>query len=197
MKDIQFAELHALSNFSFLRGASHPQELVRQAQALGYSALAITDECSLAGIVRAWEAAKEVGLKLIVGGEFRIADHLKVVLLAPDAEGYAQLCALMTLGRRRSVKGRYGLSVTDLCRGLDRLLTIWIPEWPEQGLPESQFVDTLETLVPLFQGRLWIAWERHLHPQDRKRLTLLRRLGQRYELPLVAAGDVRYHVRER
>ncbi len=192
-----YSELHCLSNFSFQRGASHPQELVRQAQALGYNALALTDECSLAGIVRAWEVAKEIGLKLIVGGEFSITDLGKVVLLAPDAEGYAQLCALMTLGRRRSSKGRYALSMKDLCTGLDRLLTLWIPEWPEQGLPEAKFTQALDALKPHFDQRLWIAWERHLHPEDRRRLSLLRQLSRFHGLPMVAAGDVRYHVRER
>src|SRR5512134_4016299 len=97
-----YAELHCLSNFSFLRGASHPQELVARAAALGYAALALTDECSLAGIVRAHVAAKEAKLKLIVGSELRLDDGLKLVLLAPDRAAYGALCALITAGRRRA-----------------------------------------------------------------------------------------------
>jgi len=102
---VRYAELHCVSNFTFLRGASHPGELVFRAHELGYAALALTDECSMAGIVRAHEAAKECGLKLIVGSEFRTTDDLHVVLLAPTQAAYAQICALITLARRRSAKG--------------------------------------------------------------------------------------------
>ncbi|NJD06761.1 MAG: PHP domain-containing protein, partial [Methylococcaceae bacterium] len=91
---MSFAELHCLSNFSFLRGASHPEELVEQAARLGYRALALTDECSLAGIVRAHQAAKQHGIALIVGGEFRLDDGLKFLLLAPNRQAYGQLSRL-------------------------------------------------------------------------------------------------------
>ena len=94
-----YAELHCLSNFTFLRGASHPGELVARAAALGYSALAVTDECSMAGIVRAHDAAREYKLKLIVGAEFRTIDDLHVVLLAPTQTAYAEICALITRAR--------------------------------------------------------------------------------------------------
>ena len=91
-----YAELHCLSNFSFQRGASHPHELVTRAAGLGYRALALTDACSLAGIVRAWEAAKPLGLPLIVSSELQLEDGPKLVLLAPDKAAYAQLGALIT-----------------------------------------------------------------------------------------------------
>ena len=113
-----YAELHCLTNFSFLRGASHAEELVARAKALGYAALAITDECSLAGVVRAHVAAKEHGLKLIVGSEFEFSKELKLVLLVVDREGYGNLCELITLGRRRAKKGSYALSRNDLEGGL-------------------------------------------------------------------------------
>ncbi len=100
-----YAELHCLSNFSFLRGASHAQELVGRAAELGYSALAIIDECSLAGIVRAHVAAKDRKFKLIVGSEFVLGDGLKLVLLAPDRKAYGALASLITVGRRRAKKG--------------------------------------------------------------------------------------------
>ena len=96
-----YAELHCLSNFSFLRGASHPEELVARAAALGYSALALTDECSLAGAVRAHQAAKDVGLKLVLGTEV-LVEQDKLVLLATDRRSYGAISSLITAGRRRS-----------------------------------------------------------------------------------------------
>src|SRR5258706_11473775 len=101
-----YAELHCLSNFSFLRGASHPEELVERAAALGYAALALTDECSLAGVVRAHGAAKARGLPLIVGTEIAL-DGMKLVFLARDRKSYGAICALITTGRRRAAKGKY------------------------------------------------------------------------------------------
>lgn len=99
-----YAELHCLSNFSFLRGASKPSELIERAKALGYSALALTDECSFAGVVRAYKAAKAANFKLIIGSEFVFDDGLKLVLLAQNRAGYGNLAALITLARRRSEK---------------------------------------------------------------------------------------------
>ncbi|MGV3591961.1 MAG: PHP domain-containing protein, partial [Gammaproteobacteria bacterium] len=99
---LQYAELHCLTNFTFLRGASHPDELVTRASELGYAALAITDECSVAGVVRAHVKAKETGLKLIIGSEFTLDDGLRLVLLAENIEGYGNLCELITLARRRA-----------------------------------------------------------------------------------------------
>ena len=91
-----YAELHCLTNFTFLRGASHPVELVARAAELGYRALAVTDECSMSGVVRAHTAAKKVGLKLIVGSEFRLTDGTCLVALTMDAEGYGNLCEVIT-----------------------------------------------------------------------------------------------------
>jgi len=125
-----YAELHCLSNFSFQRGASHPQELVRQAQAHGYQAIAITDECSLAGIVRAWDAAKDVGMRLIVGAEFQLEHGPRLALLAPTVSAYAQLCALISHARRNSGKGRYRLALQDLEQSGGDLLALWLPRWP-------------------------------------------------------------------
>ena len=119
----EYAELHCLSNFSFLRGASHPEELVAQAVAQGYTALALTDDCSLAGVVRAHLAAKEAGLKLIVGSEMVVTMEttagpgtggLRLVFLAGNRHGYGNLSALITLARRRAEKGCYLLQRFDL-----------------------------------------------------------------------------------
>ncbi|WP_134396459.1 PHP domain-containing protein, partial [Pseudomonas aeruginosa] len=102
-----YAELHCLSNFSFQRGASSAAELFARAARLGYRALAITDECSLAGIVRAWQAAREHQVQLIIGSEIRLEQGPKLVLLAEDLEGYQNLCRLITRGRRQADKGHY------------------------------------------------------------------------------------------
>src|SRR6266436_10397666 len=109
-----YAELHCLSSFTFLRGASHPHELVEQADSLGYTALAITDECSVAGVVRAHMAAKDRRLKLIIGSEFRLICGLKWVAIAIDRRGYGRLCRLISRGRRAAVKGTYSLTRQDV-----------------------------------------------------------------------------------
>ncbi|HTV78145.1 MAG TPA: PHP domain-containing protein, partial [Steroidobacteraceae bacterium] len=127
-----YAELHCLSNFTFLRGASRPAELVQRARQLGYSALAITDECSVAGVVRAHMALQEGGaaapsLKLIIGSEFTLTCGLKFVALAMNRRGYARLCALITHGRRNAPKGRYQLTREDVQRHLADCLILWVP----------------------------------------------------------------------
>ena len=122
-----YAELHCLSNFSFLRGASHPEELVERAQALGYAALAITDECSVAGVVRAHLAARDAGLPLVIGSEFTLADGLQLVLYATDRATYGDLAQLITRGRRNAVKGTYSLTRDDVAAVAPRCLALWVP----------------------------------------------------------------------
>jgi error-prone DNA polymerase len=124
-----YAELYCLSNFSFLRSASHPEELVAQAAALGYSALAITDACSVAGVVRAHLAAREHGLKLIVGSEIALTDGPRLVLLAPHRRAYGQLCALISLGRGNAPKGSYRLSRSDLAHAVPDCLALLVPTY--------------------------------------------------------------------
>jgi protein ImuB len=123
-----YAELHCLSNFTFLRGASHPHELVQQALALGYRALALSDECSVAGVVRAHMAAKASPLKLLIGSEFRLSCGLKLVALAINRQGYARLCRLITRGRRQAKKGAYRLSRAEVAAAqLEQCFILWIP----------------------------------------------------------------------
>ena len=190
-----YAELHCLSNFSFLRGASHPEELVAQAVKQGYAALALTDECSLAGVVRAHLAAQQAGLKLIIGSEMLTVDGLKLVFLAKNREGYGNLSALITLARRRAAKGSYTLQRHDLNvvspnGALPDCLVLWVPG----ALPA---VADGRWLVGQFPGRAWIAAELHAGPDDAARLEQLQALGEACGLPLVAAGDVHLHIKAR
>jgi error-prone DNA polymerase len=185
-----YAELHCLSNFTFLRGASRPEELVARAHALGYAALAITDECSLAGIVRAHVAARDCGLPLVVGSELTLADGLRLVCLASSRQGYAALCRLLTRGRRAAAKGRYVLDRADLEDALPGCLLLWLPgREPDAG--EGAW------LRERFDGRAWLAVELACDGTDRERLAALTALAGRLGLPAVAAGDVHMHVRRR
>ncbi len=190
-----YAELHCLSNFSFLRGASHPEELVERAQAQGYAALALTDECSLAGVVRAHQAAKAAGLKFIVGSEMTMLDGLKLVFLACNRHGYGNLSALITLARRRAEKGTYTLQRKDLeaispSGALPDCLVLWMAD-------ENASADDGRWLARRFPGRAWLAVELHAGPDDAAKLEALQALGAACNLPLVAAGDVHMHVRAR
>ena len=125
----RYAELHTLSNFTFLRGASHPEELVETAAKLDYEALAITDECSMSGIVRAHAAAREYGLKkLVIGSELRLRSGRKLVALVQNRNGYASLCHLITSARRAAEKGSYELTRLALEEGLPGCLVLWVPD---------------------------------------------------------------------
>ncbi|MGH8687272.1 MAG: error-prone DNA polymerase [Burkholderiales bacterium] len=181
----EYAELHCLSNFSFLRGASHPAELVERAAALGYAALALTDDCSLAGVARAHVAAREHKLKLVLGSELRLEDGTRLVLWAPDRRAYGALSGLITTGRRRAVKGSYRLAKAD------------IETHAGSGLLALRLEGDAHWLAALFPGRAWIAAELHCGPDDRARLERLRELARASGLPLVAAGDVHMHRRSR
>ena len=192
-----YAELHCHSNFSFLGGASHAEDLAGRAAELGYAALAITDECSFAGIVRAHQAAKAADIKLIVGVELVLGDGMKLVLLAMNRAGYGNLSALVTLGRRQAEKGTYRLSRQDLDWGVPDCLALWIPgHGLRQAQPEQESEDA-RWLARRFPQRAWIAFERLLQADDAERLESLRALSAASGLPLVAAGDVHMHVRAR
>lgn len=186
----EYAELHCLSNFSFLRGASSALELFERAKALGYRALAITDEASMAGIVRAFEASEKFGVPMIVGSEFNLAKGPKLVLLAQTLAGYQTLCGWITTGRRRASKGHYRLAMSDLSGNTDGLLALWLPG----AIPDAGHGAWVESR---FRGRSWIGVELHRGPDDARRLERLRALGATLGLPLVAAGDVHMHARGR
>ncbi|WFP51669.1 error-prone DNA polymerase [Methylomonas sp. EFPC3] len=188
---IGFAELHCLSNFSFLRGASHQEELVATAAALGYQALALTDECSLAGVVRAHLAALKHNIQLIVGSEFRLDDGLKLLLLATDRDSYGNLSALITLARRQADKGRYRLSRADLAAHLPHgCLAIWLPG---TGSPAADGA----WLQQLFGSDLWLGAGRFLTGNDEVWLAECRQLANNVGIPVVACNDVHMHRRSR
>ncbi|HTU56952.1 MAG TPA: PHP domain-containing protein, partial [Polyangiales bacterium] len=191
---MSYAELHCLTNFTFLRGASQPEELVRRARQLKYAALAITDECSVAGVVRAHVAAKAPEssappLKLIVGAEFRLTCGTRLVALAMNRRGYARLCRLITCGRRAAPKGEYALTRADV-ECLEQCLILWLPALEPDAAAGAW-------LRERFPASVWIAVELTRDGADRERLETLRQLGHRLELPLLASGDVHMHVRER
>ena len=197
-----YAELHCLSNFSFLRGASHAEELITQAKELGYTALAITDECSLAGVVRAHTAVKKAGggIKLLIGTEFTLGCGLRLVIIARDRAGYGRLSRLITRGRRNAEKGSYALSRADVeefeCQGM---LALWLPGYSAgaQALDDTATAEQGAWMARTFPGRAWLAVELLRDGQDRGRLAQARSLGTSCGLPLTAAGDVHMHVRER
>ena len=190
-----YAELHCVSNFSFQRGASHPEELMTRADALGYRALALTDECSVAGVVRAHEAGQGGGCRLIVGTEITLIEGETLVLLARNRRGYAELCRLITRGRRAAVKGAYRLGRDDLDEGLDNCLALWIPgadlaAGPEPGAGLKDTGGSARWLVERFPERAWIAAELLAGGRDRQRLQTLQSLGRSLGVGLVACGDV-------
>jgi error-prone DNA polymerase len=200
-----YAELHCVSNFSFRRGASRPGELVLQAHALGYSAIAVTDECSMAGVVRAYDATKECPIQLIIGSEFHTVDDFHLVLLATSQAGYAQICRLITKGRmgedaqgKAIPKGSYQLSRADFESGLTECLALWLPSTHASAIKGTGQMRSQAVWVRNhFPDRAWIAVELHRGPNDASYLKTLRALGKTIGLPLVASGDVHMHVHER
>ena len=187
-----FAELVCQSNFSFLEGASHPEELVNTAAFLGYEAITISDECSVAGVVRAHAEIKANGLpvKLIVGSVFRLAPDLRVCLLCPDKTAYAELCRIITNARRRSEKGHYALSEWDL-KSVKSCLAIWLPAYTEN---DSQWA---EFFAKFFDERCWIGVSRLLNGNDNSHFAAAMSLSEKYSFPLVATNQVLFHHPDR
>ncbi|WP_320819737.1 PHP domain-containing protein, partial [Thalassolituus sp.] len=187
LKSFRYAELHCVSNFSFLRGASHPEELVQRASALNYEALAITDECSVAGVVCAHREIKEqkLKIKLIVGSEFNYQQEC-YVLLAPHSQGYAELCQFITRCRRAAVKGSYDFKPEWLLE-LKHCLLLWRgPSLDEESL-----------LIQHFNGRLWLLAERLLDEHDDVNFDHILHLAKVYDLPVTCANHVHMHSTER
>ena len=193
-----FAELHAVSNFSFLRGASHPEELVRTAAALGYRAIAIADECTLAGIVKAHLAASEAGIQLLVGAEFRFSHTagsstpVHLVLIAPDRRAYGQLATLIARARRRSPKGEYALTLADFEGSVANCLALWIP-----GAGDFADVLAIGRELKRMLPNLWLLLELFLERDDLDKTARALTLSARLALPVAASNGALMHVPER
>lgn len=188
------AELHCLSNFSFLRGASHPEEFVLRAAELGYCALALTDECSFAGIVRAHREIKrhELPLKLIIGTELQLADGPRVVLLVHERAGYAALSRLITTARRAAAKGEYLVRRSDMAGGVPGCFALLVPpdEWP---LDEAAVQADALWLQGVFGNDARLAIGLADGPDDAARLAALLRIAEATGVPALAAGGVLMH----
>ena len=187
-----YAELHCLSDFSFLRGAASAEELFNRAVRCGYEALAITDECSLAGIVRAYEASRASGMKLIVGSEFKLEDGLRLLLLVETLAGYTQLCELITRARRAAGKGSYRLTRKDIEEQFLNtpagVFALWLPG-AEAAMEEGVW------LRGVFAERALLAVELHREQDDTARLAALLALAAELQMQPVASGDVHMDVR--
>ena len=201
-----YAELQCVSNFTFLRGASSPEELVERAANLGYSALALTDECSLAGVVRAHVEAKKHKLKLLIGSQFTMTapdgkPALSMIALAQNMEGYGNLCELITQARMRADKGSYLLIANDFTQPVAELQHL-------KGLPDCQLILTPEYGVSMETLAHQAAWMAQTFPDrcriglcllkranDHQHRTIVEQIAQRYHLRTVAIGKVEMHVR--
>ncbi|OEE67438.1 error-prone DNA polymerase [Enterovibrio norvegicus FF-33] len=186
-----FSEFHCKSNYSFLVGASHPEELVVRAATLGYNALAITDECSLAGVVRAYTAIRDqqLDLTLIIGSEILFKGE-KLVLLCPNRIAYGELARLITQARMRSEKGHYQVFGEDFSH-IKHCLCIWLPTLEHEEKSDS--VHFQYWVKQTFDGRLWIGAERLLLPDEARYLTLIDTLANTLDLPVVCTNDVLMH----
>ncbi|MCV6626957.1 MAG: error-prone DNA polymerase [Cellvibrionaceae bacterium] len=190
---MSYAELFCQSNFSFLHGASQPEELVRRAAFLGYQALAITDECSVAGVVRAHSCIEQEGLtlQLIIGSLFRYGDDLQLLLLCPNHAAYGELCRIISNARARSEKGQYQLDLWEL-RKLQHCLIIWLP----CGTAASDDYWG-KWLSQRYLGRLWLGLQRHLHSGEHHYRQHCEQLGEQWQIPICACGGVLMHSPER
>ncbi|WP_144393785.1 error-prone DNA polymerase [Pleionea sediminis] len=193
---MKYYELFCQSNFSFLVGASHPEELVYKAKEQGYSGLAITDECSFAGCVRAHVTAKKVKIHLIIGSFFRVnletEKDMEVILLCPNKAAYSEVSQLITRTRRRTEKGKYQMRMSDLDGYIENALAIWLPPKTEHQQKSQLF-----HLMKIFNGRLWIGYERLLKHDDFIRYQQCIELSQQYKVPIVAQNRVLMHSSER
>lgn len=202
-----YAELQCVSNFSFLRGASHPEQLVARAAELGYSAIAITDECSVAGVVRAHSEAKRQGLSLIIGSQFRIVDDngvaLRLIALAMNRDGYGNLCELITLARSRVDKGDYLLHTHDFTqpvaplmhlRGLPNCIMLLAPSY---CIAPDLLRQQLEWMRQVFGSRARLALTLLYRGQDEQHKRTVQQIGAEQGVAVVATGDVCMHLRSR
>ncbi len=186
----QYAELQVTTNFSFLRGASHAEELVAAARDAGLSAIGICDRNTLAGVVRAHIAAKEAGLDLVVGARLDLADGPSLITYPMDRPAYGRLSALITKGKRAAPKGECHITLADVIEHSEGQVFIAVPP----ARLSADFEATLERLAGLWPGRVYLAATYTHSGRDRERIAALAQLGARTRAPIVATGDVLYHV---
>ncbi|MFI4947748.1 MAG: PHP domain-containing protein, partial [Alphaproteobacteria bacterium] len=187
-----YAELQVTSNFSFLRGASHPGELVRTAAALGHSAIAITDRNSVAGLVRAHQAAKAAGIRLVIGVRLDFGDGTSLLAYPQDRAAYGRLTRLLTLGKRRAPKGECHLDYADVVMHGEGQIVVVLP--PDGDNDVAEFANRVAADFP---GRAYLAAHHLYRGDDMSRLARLARVADKTGLPLVAVSDVLYHIPER
>jgi error-prone DNA polymerase len=187
-----YAELQVTSNFSFLRGASHPDELVATAAALGHSAIAITDRNSVAGIVRAHHAAKIVGIRLVVGVRLDLCDGASLLAYPMDRAAYGRLTRLLTLGKRRAPKGECHLDYADVAAHGEGQIVVVLPS--ADGPEDPEFAARVAADFP---GRAYLAAQHLYRGDDARRLARLAVIAEQAGLPLLATNDVLYHIPER
>ena len=192
---LDYTELQVTSNFTFLRGASHPEELVQQAVALGYTAIAITDRNTLAGIVRAHAAAKMNGIRIIVGCRLDLLDGLSLLAFPTNIKAYAQLSNLLTLGNRRAEKGECHLYKADVYQYAEGIKFIVLPATELNELFEFDvsLTGSLKEYHEAFGADLYLAASRRYQGDDSKYLYRLAQLSSQLNIPLVATNDVHYH----
>ena len=189
-----YAELQVTTNFSFLRGGSHAEELVAQAKHLGLSAIAVTDRNTLAGVVRAHIAGKDMGLKIIIGTRLDLVEGISLLCYPPDRSAYGRLCTLLTLGQRRAEKGACTLTLEDVALYQQGLIFIILPP---AGMPDKTFESQLKTVRATLASPLYLAATMLLTGRDRARLNRLALLARAHGTPLVATNDVLYHHHDR
>ena len=188
-----YAELQVTSNFTFLRGASHPHELIETANALGQQAIAITDYNTLAGIVRAHIAAQSLSIKLLIGARLNFVDGPSLLCLPTNHTAYKQLAALLTRGKRRTVKGKCRLSYTDLAENYAEQVFIVLP--PRNF--DSDFLDHTKQIMNHASGRCYLAVSHSYNSDSIKNIDDLAEISSLSRIPLVATNDVYYHIPER
>lgn len=203
-----YAELFAFSNFTFLHGASRGEELVTRAQQLGYAGIAITDECSVAGVVRAYVEAKALKFPMVVGSYFKLVNADRspafgLILLAQNREGYGNLSELITIARMRSKKGEYLLTPNDIARpdkefshlrGMPDCLAILVPDFPaKQDALDAQ----VEWLDRTFPDRAWVGLTLHQRALDDIHRGIVEYVAREHKVRVVATGNVVMHVRSR
>jgi error-prone DNA polymerase len=194
---IDFAHLQATSNFTFLRGGSHPGELVRQAALFGFAAIAITDRNSLAGIVRAHQAAKETGIRLIVGVRLDLRDGTSLLAFPEDRAAYGRLTTLLTLGKRRAPKGECHLDYGDVVAYGAGLVVALLPPEGADRVSLAAHRETAARLAADFTGRAYLVAHHLYRGDDARRLARLAAVARETGLKLLATGDVLYHTPER